>query len=373
MIRWAMLFLGGLTMVAAWSLWLLPEPATAEDLYVRPDQAAALLALSLKPDQVHWIDGRVDRANPLYRSGLPAPAFAAYRPGDTQPLFVDGRLDLDRLDGLLGSSVEASGPLDARAVVVDWTDDPAAAPHAASPQRRVIAPIKGSEATVFVVSPALASKDSAEAKAWFRAPKFHGDLSLFSDLPTNTGRLHHEMESIRQRFDEMGVFVPANAVVILPADAVVVRPAARRIASYFLPIEGSGFTLFVEALEGQGHLIPDAGPLAGVMRPAADAGLIGYEHIVSARVGNRAAVLELRDAPLPEPAESSPLFAGFSALAAIGCGIWLIQARNRIDRWSAAPLPVTSQPIAVAESPEAYVAHAHTDWRSPAASATRPL
>ena len=168
MIRWGIIAIGLYITATSYVSWVNFVPVTREADPISVEQAVALTNAN---HQVFVeIDGGIDLARRVYHSGIASPAYAAHPPQNVQELFSGNTINRERVMSLLGSVVTSPGPLDTRAVVIERvqeeTDTATGVKSKTVTGQRILAPLQGSEAGIFIMSPelpALAASDAASA------------------------------------------------------------------------------------------------------------------------------------------------------------------------------------------------------------------
>jgi hypothetical protein len=254
LVRWGSMGLGVLLLVGGVQTLISYTP---RDERPRPASPAEALALaSSSTDSYVTLDASLDTASVLYESAVHTPRFIKANPSQIREyaLGKDGPAE-----DLIGTVVRVRRHLDQARIecqiVLEGSDGQTLQ------SMRVLAPVAGTDAMVWVVSPRVGSDE--EADAWQEQPTFQGAVSRFNDLSTNVSELGYSATELRTYArDNMGLDIPPGATLVIDGQG---RPGGQGPV-WYAPVEGTAGNLLVRR---RGDLAAP-GPFVGLIDASAN-------------------------------------------------------------------------------------------------------
>lgn len=331
MIRWGLVITGLVVIWVSVSAWMKLELMDDDPMVVTLPKACQLA--QGRSSSYVTIAGTADVSQPIFPTGLVAPAFAARPSKDRQPLKAADLQQRQQIGKLVGCAVAATVDLDPQPLdlqEVRQIEDPRTQHATRFVQfKRLLAPVKGAVGDFFVLSPPWSVEAQSPAQAWLSQKQFNGRLVLLDDVPRNIPTLSESWGQIRSKMLQRNQAVPRHAMVILPDSIGEQQAAAATPDLRYLPVVDSQNTLFVELAAGQESTIRQG--ITGILTPHDGREFIGFSNVIGKPLPTRIGVIRPQTAAEYNRSMNLPIFLRISAgLASVGVGLWLVlRARKR--------------------------------------------
>lgn len=257
MFRWGCLLLGLASVILGITGYLMHPPVATENREVSVEGAIELLP---EHDRVAVeIDAGLDVENRVYSALSERPHFTLESTVDTYDIAAPG---IDALEEYLGNRVRLQASLESGAISMAVVS-PRSIGDDKLTGERILAPLSGTNRSVWVVSPFFTASDP-NRDTWLQRAGFEGVVSRLWDIGENLAsyRIEYDFDSIsRVCRDDFGITVDDRTVLL---DTGNDQPAS---GLYRLHVTGSGGALWVTPFYEQNDLPEWArrGPIRGLM------------------------------------------------------------------------------------------------------------